>query len=173
MEQSLTDYCQNKMLAVWTELSALSLMVPMMEHRKHFSSWLTPPHGRDCQDLGWADSQMKCTDSELTWRWFETKRRCCLVGIKSVWKGMASCGNSRWEWVADEQIWRELCEITVDQVLSRRRQSLTPHKLWFVSHVRSSSISLSRRLWTHMVTAQPVFVSLQKLCVLWNDLSPT
>lgn len=173
MEQSLTDYCQNKMLAVWTELSALSLMVPMMERRKRFSSWLTPPHGKDCQDLGWADSQMNCTDSAKSWRWFEAKRRWGLEGTGLSGKERPAVGiPDRNKWLI-EQIWREVCEITVDQVLSRRRQSLTPHKLWFVSHVRNSSISLSRRLWTHMVNAQPVFVSLQKHCVLWNDLSPT
>lgn len=80
------------MLAVWTELSALSLMVPMMERRKHFSSWLTPPHGKDCQDLGRRDSQMNCTDSELSWRRFETKRRCCLVGLSPSGKEWAAVG---------------------------------------------------------------------------------
>lgn len=87
------------MLAVWTELSALSLMVLMMERRKHFSSWLTPPHRKDCQDLGWVDSQMNCTDSDLSWRWFETKRRCCLVGLSpsgNEWPAVGIPDGNKW-----------------------------------------------------------------------------
>lgn len=34
----------------------------------------------------------------------QNKKEMLLGGHKSIWKGMPSCGNSRWEQVADEQI---------------------------------------------------------------------